>query len=150
MADEQQSWFRREKVLLKEIERLQEIETESDLRLVDLADKNKGLERENEKLKKEAALRKTRVKEKQKLMEFVNSVLAGNVSEREVYGYISRYSEENPFWNLFLVYDGFDGEKYCGGHYHLNSTDTEDLLNIFSIFSNLNKKIIVNTEGYYF
>lgn len=85
---------------------------------------------------------------KQKLVDFVNSVLEDNISEHEVYGYISRYSEEYPFWNLFLIYDGSDGEKYCGGHYHLNSTDIEDFLNIFSMFSNQKKKIVVNTEGF--
>lgn len=88
--------------------------------------------------------------EKQKLVEFVNSVLEDAAPEQEVYGYISRHSEEYPFWNLFLIHDGSDGEKYCGGYCHLNSTDTEDFINIFSMFSNLKKKIIVNTEGYFF
>ncbi|MFY0516407.1 hypothetical protein ACOMCU_01060 [Lysinibacillus sp. UGB7] len=87
---------------------------------------------------------------KQKLMEFVDSILKDDTSERDVYGYISRHSEEYPFWNLYLIYDGSDGEKYCGGHYHLNSTDIEDIVSVFSMFSNLKKKIIVNTEGYYF
>lgn len=87
---------------------------------------------------------------KQKLVDFVNSILEDDVHEQEVYGYISRYSENCPFWNLFLIYDGSDGEKYCGGHYHLNGTDIEDFLNIFTMFSNIKKKIIVNTEGYFF
>lgn len=90
------------------------------------------------------------MKTKQKLVEFVNSILEDEIPEQEVYGYISRYSEEYPFWNLFLIYDGSDGEKYCGGHYHLNSIDIEDLVNVFSVFSNLKKKIVVNTEGYFF
>lgn len=84
---------------------------------------------------------------KQNLEEFVNNTLADAPDKQEVYGYISLFSKENPFWNLFLVYDGSDGEKYCGGHYHLNDTDMPD---VFSIFSNLKKKIIVNTESYYF
>ena len=86
----------------------------------------------------------------QTLEEFVNSVLEDDVPERGIYGYISRYSEECPFWNLFIIYDGSDGEKYCGGHYHLNNTDIKDLINVFSMFSNLQKKLIIDTEGYYF
>lgn len=91
----------------------------------------------------------TNCNEIESLEKFVISILEEDTSEQEVYGYISRYSEDNPFWSLFLIYDGSDGKKYCGGDYPLNITDIENLVNVFSIFSNQKKKIIVDTKGYF-
>lgn len=53
MKDEQQRWFKRERVLLKEIERLQGIEVNTEAKFFEMELENKLLKMENTKLKKE-------------------------------------------------------------------------------------------------
>lgn len=74
--------------------------------------------------------------------------MALGVSKLETYGYIARYSEEVPVWCFLLKRDGAKGEKYYGEHCPLNNINLEDLLQVFSLFSKQNRKIIVDTEGY--
>lgn len=71
-------------------------------------------------------------------------------SDKEDYGCIARASEEEPVWCLFLSSEDSDGKKYCGGHYPLHITDMEDLIKVFSWYSKHEKRLIVNTEGYFF
>ncbi|MEN8648636.1 hypothetical protein ABFE25_29225 [Bacillus toyonensis] len=71
-------------------------------------------------------------------------------SDKVTYGYIARASEEEPVWCLFLRSEDSDGEKYCSGHYPLHITDMEDLIKVFSWYSKHEKRLIVNTEGYFF
>lgn len=88
----------------------------------------------------------------QELIKFVHNVLEDDIDKRDVYGYVAKYSEEYPFWNLFLVYDGSKNEKYCGGYCRLSNKNLndEDLSIISSIFKNLSKKVIVNNDEYFF
>ncbi|AFU17194.1 hypothetical protein MC28_D145 (plasmid) [Bacillus thuringiensis MC28] len=76
--------------------------------------------------------------------------MALGVSSLETYGYIARFSEENPCWCLLLVRDGAKGERYYGEHYPLNNTDMENLIKVFSLFSKQDRKLIVDTENYLF
>ncbi|NUC20426.1 hypothetical protein HUC00_28790 (plasmid) [Bacillus mycoides] len=76
--------------------------------------------------------------------------IALGVSSPETYGFIARYSEENPCWCLLLIRDGAKGEKYCGQHYPLNNTDMENLIKVFSLFAKQDRKIIVDTKDYLF
>ncbi|UOB61137.1 hypothetical protein MRQ03_02525, partial (plasmid) [Bacillus thuringiensis] len=71
-------------------------------------------------------------------------------SDKEGYGYIVRASEEQPVWCLFLRSEDSDGNKYCSGHYPLHITDMEDLIKVFSWYSKHEKRLIVNTESYFF
>ncbi|MGR6012319.1 hypothetical protein ACT7CV_15370 [Bacillus paranthracis] len=71
-------------------------------------------------------------------------------SDKEDYGYIVRASEEQPVWCLFLRSEDSDGNKYCSGHYPLHITDMEDLIKVFSWYSKHEKRLIVNTESYFF
>ncbi|AWC63236.1 hypothetical protein [Bacillus cytotoxicus] len=71
-------------------------------------------------------------------------------SDKEDYGYIARASEEEPVWCLFLRSEDSDGEKYCSGHYPLHITDMEDMIKVFSWYSKQEKRLIVNTESYFF
>lgn len=54
MTNEQQRWFEREKTLVKEIERLQSVEIESDLKICELQTEVKRLEKERDMWKTKA------------------------------------------------------------------------------------------------
>ncbi|AJI09033.1 hypothetical protein [Bacillus cereus] len=71
-------------------------------------------------------------------------------SDKESYGYIARANEEQPVWCLFLRSEDSEGEKYCSGHYPLHITDMDDLIKAFSWYSEQGKRIVVNTEDYFF
>lgn len=71
-------------------------------------------------------------------------------SDKESYGYIARANEEQPVWCLFLRSEDSEGEKYCSGHYPLHITDMYDLIKAFSWYSEQGKRIVVNTEDYFF
>lgn len=83
------------------------------------------------------------------LEEFVMSIFEDDSPEQKSYGYIARWSEDNPYWSLFIVCDGVEGEMLCGGDYPLNLMDKKELDNVLSLFSKQKKKVIVNTDGYF-
>jgi len=89
----------------------------------------------------------TKINEIESLEEFIINNL--EVSDTGDYGYISRASEEQPVWCLYLMSEGSDGKKYCGGHYPLHITDMGDLIKVFSWYSEHEKKLIVNTKDYF-
>lgn len=82
------------------------------------------------------------------LESFVLSVLEDNEEDPTIYGYIARWTEQEPFWSLFMV--SMDNDTmYCGGHYPLNNLEIEDIIKVLSLFAELGRKIIVNTDGYF-
>ena len=85
----------------------------------------------------------------QTLEEFVLESFEELSLEHEQYGYIARWDKENPYWHFFLMSEDSKGKKYCAGDYPLKITTMDDILKVFSIYSNQGKKIIVNTDGYF-
>ena len=83
------------------------------------------------------------------LNDFVKYVIGENVTEYEPYAYIGRASEEQPVWCLFVAYKDSNGKRYCGGHYSLKFTDMEGLFELFNQFAKENRKVIVDTKGYF-
>lgn len=91
-----------------------------------------------------------KVNERESLEKFVVGILKDNPSNQEVYGYISRWSEDDPFWSLFLMRDDSKDGQLCGGYYPLNITDLADLTKVFTLFSSQERKIIVDTKKFFY
>lgn len=90
-----------------------------------------------------------RLKKVKSFAEFIIDILEEETSDEKFYAYISRYSKNSPTWYLFIACDDVDGNRHFRGKYALKCIEMEEIVNLFSVFANYGRNIIVDTEGYF-
>lgn len=89
--------------------------------------------------------------------EFINPFFEDEEYEldagKEYFGYIARWSEKKPYWAFFIQVESKGKVLGTAGSCNFGSSGShmpmEELVFILNTFAKHNKKIIVNTEGYF-
>lgn len=89
--------------------------------------------------------------ESMSIIEFVKEILNEDIDNNtsEPYALITRWSKEQPYWHLFITYDGKDGQRYFGGDFPLKAANIDEIADLFTLFANEKRKIILDTKGYF-
>lgn len=81
---------------------------------------------------------------------FVKSILIEKEEfDVDIYGYIVRFTEEEPFWSIFLCCK-IKQKTYYYGHYPLKITNMVDFTDTLTLFTKNKIKLIVNTDSYFY
>lgn len=88
------------------------------------------------------------------LLNFVKSCLSDDeptqgISSDKVFGYIARFDEDNPYWVLFMVCEDSKGHMLFGGEYGLQDRNMSEFLDVLTLFSKQNRRLIIDTQKYF-